>query len=194
MKKLLAKITFPRFMIAACLVGSGVLGVLIWFNYQKITGQSAALATGGSVAETVRQIQAASKRYTNLYQAKGDENLRAQDNPQEYISAAATHDHVQIGRVDIRFAPRTLTPTTTDHVYTVLPHRGTRDAPTFTRNRIANFFWKLEFDSRRVRITELSLTAVDQQGRPWRNFEAYPLDLWSFSCKLTSRQRVEEAP
>lgn len=188
MKQFLAKMTFARVMIVASLLGSCVLGWFIYHNQIKIRDNSAALAEGGSVANMVRDIQSLSTRYSKLDQSTRDEKLRAQDNPQSYIDGIASDESVQVGRVDIKVSERPLPSSNNviDKVYTVSPFL--RDA-TFTRNQIANFFWHLEKVSRRVRITDLSITAYNQDNKPRVLPEEYPSDRWSFTCKVTSRQR-----
>jgi len=192
MKALLAKLTFARVMIIASLLGSCVLGWFIYQNQQKIRQATIDLAEEGPVATLVREIQSLSKRYTKLYQSQGDEKLRAQANPQSYIDGIASDEKVMVGRVDIKIAERDLTSSISDKIYSVSPFE--KDA-VFGRDQIANFFWKLEADSRRVRITELAITALNDQGKPRVAKEEYPSDKWSFNCKITSRQRKGgEAP
>ena len=192
MKALLAKLTFARVMIIASLLGSCVLGWFIYQNQLKIRQATIDLAEEGPVASLVREIQTLSKRYTKLYQSQGDEKLRAQVNPQTYIDGIASDPKVMVGRVDIKIAERDLTSSISDKIYTVVPFE--KDAK-FGRGQIANFFWKLEADSRRVRITELSITALNEQGKPRIAKEEYPSDRWNFTCKVTSRQRKGgEAP
>ena len=79
--------------------------------------------------------------------------------------------------------------TVTDRVYTVTPFLR-EDA--FSRGQIANFLWKLEYDSRRVRVTELTLTALDADNKPRVKPDDYPSDKWTFKCQVTSRQKESE--
>ena len=189
MKGFFAELNFARVMILTCLVGSCVLGWFIHENYGRIKLQDEALAPDGRAAQLVREIQSLSKRYTELYDHKSDENLTAQGNPQTYISNIAGHEDVRLGRVDIKVSDHTVTNTVRDKTYTVTPQEREK---AFLRSNIANFLWKVEADSRRVRVTQLTMTAHNSQGKTRVQPEEFPDDTWTFSCKITSRHRVGE--
>ncbi len=189
MMNFFGELNFARVMILTCLVGSCVLGWSIRENYEQIKLQDQALAPNGKAAQLVRQIQSLSKRYTELYDRKSDEKLTAQGKPQTYISDTAAHVDIRVGRVDIKVNERSVTSNIRDKTYTVTPQE--RDTQ-FLRSNIANFLWKVEADSRRVRVTQLTMTAHNSQGKTRVRPEEFPEDTWTFSCKITSRQRTGE--
>lgn len=189
MKETLAKLTFARTMILVCLLASVWLGWQIWGNHQKISQQSRELAPEGRVAELVRDIQAHSQRYTQLYKSRDSESLKGEGNPLSYITKIAADKHVRIGKVDITPSERQVTSNIVDKKYAVRPSQ--RD-DKFTRNQIANFLFKLETDSRRVRVTEVTLEALNADGKPRVDPEEYPSDNWNWNISVTSRQRISE--
>ena len=74
-----------------------------------------------------------------------------------------------------------------DKVYLISP--SLKD-DTFRREQIANYLYKLENESRRVRVTDLVVEALNADGKKNLKPEEYPSDLWSFTFTVTSRQRT----
>lgn len=191
MKEMLAKLTFARTMILVCLLASVWLGWQIWVNQQRISTQSRELAPEGRVVELVRDIQAYSQRYTQLYESKDSESLKGESNPLSYVTKIAADKNVRIGKVDVTPNERQVTSNIVDKKYVIRPSE--RD-DKFSRNQIANFLYKLETDSRRVRVTEVTLEALNEQGKPRVKPEEYPTDDWTWQISVTSRQRISNEP
>jgi len=58
---------------------------------------------------------------------------------------------------------------------------------TFQRLRIANFLYTLEYDSRRVKVTDMKLEIAEKKPKP----HEVPADEWFFDAEVTSRQRAD---
>ncbi|MCA9002590.1 MAG: hypothetical protein KDB61_11750, partial [Planctomycetes bacterium] len=74
-----------------------------------------------------------------------------------------------------------------DNIYTVVPkslNAGSRSAPTFQRTQLANFMYKLEEGSKRVKVTNFRIDTA----KPIKP-EEIPDDRWAFQCSITIRSK-----
>jgi len=58
---------------------------------------------------------------------------------------------------------------------------------SFGRIKLGNFFYSLESDSRRVKVTEIKIEMDNRKTKPHEK----PNDKWTFDCKVTSRQKKD---
>ena len=85
------------------------------------------------------------------------------------IGAPATTEAISKGVVDKKYVIKPDNPKT-----------------PFARMKLVNFFYTLEDDSRRVKLTRVKMEVLDQKGLKTHEV---PKDEWTFDCELTSRQR-----
>jgi hypothetical protein len=74
-------------------------------------------------------------------------------------------------------------------MYAILPKNlgsGSNSIPTFQRTQIANFMFKLEEGSKRVKVTEFEIGTA-KALKP----EDIPDDKWTFKCSMTIRGKSE---
>lgn len=177
----LASMTFPRWVIVASVLGSGYLGWEVWHKAQRLHEVEDELRR---VKPLVQSIQQNGARLDQLQKTADKEGLRGeQANPELYITQIAQQDRVDIGQVNI--TPRTTSPQRgiEDRHFAIRPNSRTE---RFSRGQIGNFLYKLEADSRRVRVTDLKITPVDRL-KPGELGD----DAWTFEATITSRQAVE---
>ena len=73
----------------------------------------------------------------------------------------------------------------TDHTHTITPLDPKRD---FGRVQLANFFYKLESDSSRVKVTDIDIRNMEDRGL---DDAAIPPDRWTFKATITTREKSE---
>ncbi|MHC4261062.1 MAG: hypothetical protein ACYSWX_00945 [Planctomycetota bacterium] len=179
--KLLAQLNFARFVILASFVGSMVLGYLLWVQTQELTQIDRTLR---QAPVKVQGLQAQAMQVKDLMRQATDEGLGRQSDPEQYIRETARESSVNIGQV-------TPTPQTKegqgyeDTHFTIKPARS--NTRTFSLGAIANYAYRLEEKSRRVRVTEIQVTPT---GRKLREHEILP-DEWTFTLKMTTREKVD---
>jgi hypothetical protein len=71
-----------------------------------------------------------------------------------------------------------------DSVYTIIPADKKRP---FTTSTIASFMYRLEADSRQIKVTDLSIEQIGRRTKP----SEIPPDEWTFQAAITSRQKKE---
>jgi hypothetical protein len=132
----------------------------------------------------VKDLMQTAQRHTTLARTLKDDSLGNQADLETYIRKVAAKDKVEIGNVNMTFSPEQRSKTVVDKVYRVKSDARER---TFQRLRIANFLYTLEFDSRRVKVTDLKLEVAEKKSKP----HEVPNDEWFFEAEVTSRQRSE---
>jgi len=176
----LQRMSFPRIVILLCSLGSLAFGVLVYLRTTRLAEVHNELVTVKSV---VRDIQTDAYRLAELQKAAGAENFKSQDEPETYIRKIAADDHINVGTVDI--APSTKNPARgiEDNIYKITPREKSQ---RFTLGQVGNFLYKLEAESRRVRVTQLKLTPYEKvtPGQVGK-------DAWTFEAELTTRTKVE---
>lgn len=184
MKAFLQKLNLARAVMLLALLGSLVLAWTGWTKQQQLSEMREELRA--DMPSLVKKLEAAGKRHTQLAKNLDKEGLKGQESLFTYAVKQATADRVEIGDIDGN--------ATTDKNVNV---KGVEDKKfvakpkdpkrPFTRTRIANYLYKLEEASRRVRVTDIELSLVDTRVKK----HEVPQDDWTFSVEITSRQRVE---
>jgi len=167
----LKQMTFAQGMIIVCLLGSLALSPLLYGNYKAIGELTAAVAEDGELSKLVARIQSNSLLYSQLYEQKSGEALQGQGRTTEYLLAIASDDNVDL---------------IVDETFTIKPDDPTR---AFDRVNIGNFLFTVENKTRRLRVTQLSMGALNATGKQKVMPEDLPSDKWTFSCRVTSRSR-----
>ncbi len=180
MKGFFGRMNFPRAVILTCSFGSLVLGGLVYLRTARLSEIESQLRR---VRDVLKEIQTDAYRLSDLLRAASAEKFKTQDEPEAYIRGIAAGNDTKIGQVDIQH-------------HTSSPFRGVEDRifkiksqiknQRFRRVNISNFLYKLEADSRRVKVTSIKLT-------PFEKLEPGELgkDEWVFEVELTSRSKVE---
>ncbi len=181
MKSFFANLNFPRAVILFCLLGSMVLGWLVFQRSRRLGEVEDELAR---VENLLREIQIDAYRLNDLQQLYAKQKFKGQDSAETYIRDIAADDLTKIGQVDI--VPRRQVPTAEfeDQIYTIKPMEKTQD---FSRSMIGNFFFKLESDSGRLKVTSIHL-------EPSEKLKAGEIgkDRWTFEAAVTSRSKIEK--
>ena len=175
--------SLARGIILGSLVLSLALAVTGFKLHQKRVGLDQALA--GAVPDLARETQVLSKRYSKLYREPELEGLKGQGNPETYLRGLIIDPKVRLGDVDIsKPTPTRPSKGVIDIKYRVVAQPRDRG---FDRRNLANFMWLIEEKSRRVRVTQLSLTR-EGSLKPWE----YGNDRWKWEIEVTSRQKEGE--
>lgn len=190
-----------RFIIVASLIAAAVLGFQIYGRQQRVDDYHAKLGLGPDsrfmpavegqpetmswVEKKVRSIQNLGRDFKEKTRQLEGEGLNGEDTPQSYIRSQAIKPRVAIGSLSITPNKRR-NRGYTDNEYSIVPESDDRGKPSFERTLITNFFFSLESNSSRVKVTALEIKSPGK-----RNFEDYPNDKWEFTCKLTERVKDE---
>ncbi len=180
MKSFFANLNLARGIILVSVIGCLVLGFLGWKRSQQLADLKDNLA---GIEPLTTQLMQSAQRHTALSKTFKDDNLDAQKDLETYIRKVATKDRVEIGNVNMTFTTEPRTKNVVDKVYRIKSDSRER---TFQRLRIANFLYTLEFDSRRVKVTDLKLEVAGKQ-KP----HEVPEDAWFFDAEVTSRQKAD---
>lgn len=133
------------------------------------------------VPKMLSQIQQLAVDHTRLKSELSGEGLSGEASPQTYIRKIATSSRVEIGDVKITESKRTPFTGIEDRIYTIRPSDSERG---FQRLKISNLLYKLEEDSSRIKVTDVS---IDIAQRRVKN-HIVPEDKWTFTTQVTSRQ------
>lgn len=181
MKSLLSNMNLARWIMLTSLLLSLVLAVTGYTLHQRRTELEDALA--GRVPRTTQEIQNLALRYTALRAEADRVGLTGQNDPMTYLAGLASMDKVALGNVDLRNPPST-TPRkgVVDEKYTI----RSADDRAVVRTKIANYMYRIEEKSRRMRVTGVN---ISREGslKPWE----YGNDRWKWNLEVTSRQKVE---
>lgn len=180
--RFLRTLNFARIVILLCLAGSIVLAYTGWKRHQANQALFTALQPGGKAEQLVRDVQKASRLYSQLVRERDADQLHGQSNPLTFITSVAWRDRINLGQVTIDPSEKPLGNGIVDKIYRITPDKKDK---AFFRSQIANFLYTLEADSPRVRVTQLSIETVDRRPDP----EDVPSDKWKFETRITSRQR-----
>ena len=185
MKAFFANMNLARWIILASIVGSLALAFTGWKLHARRVELERELKA--SVPNQALELQVLARRYSKLYKEAEREGLKGQADPESYIRTLASDEHVALGQVEVIRAPETFPrKDVVDRKYTIRPQSKDRGFP---RDRIANFMWKLESESRRVRVTMAQLDP-EKNLKPWE----HPTDAWKWTVEVTSRQKLETPP
>lgn len=200
MKTFLEAMTFPRAVILVCLIACIPLGWIGWKKSGELSQMETVLHREKRVGpdgseyylpsttmKLVEEIQILSIQLDQLQNQADKEKLKGGvPNAEDYIRGIASHDLVTIGDVDITPSKRETTKGIVDYKYVIKP--VDRERP-YARSQIANFLYKLEEDSQRVRVTSIDIRPVQKSVKPHQVFE----DKWTFDIEITSRQAEEDS-
>ncbi len=183
MRSFFGRLSFPRAVILFCSLGSLVLGALVWLRAQRLSEVKDELAR---VPNLVKEIQSDAYRLSELLRSASAEKFKAQSEPETYIRAIAVDGKINMGQIDITKVTKTPAKGIEDSIYKMVPQTKTQ---RYTRGHIGNFLYKLEADSRRVKVTRIKLTPFEKisPGEIGK-------DSWVFEAELTTRTKLESAP
>jgi len=174
-----------RVIMIVSVVLSLALGLYGWQQQSELSERKDELTK--RAPELVKQLQDAGRKHTQLSKNRTLENLGAgQDNLRTYANKQGLADRVDIGDLEMTMSndKNTGLPGVEDKKLRIKPQDPKKD---FSRTKIANFFYKLEESSKRVRITDLEITLLDTRVKK----HEVPEDKWTYECEITSRQRIE---
>jgi hypothetical protein len=183
MKSFFKNMNLARAIMLFSLVGVLVLGVIGWQRHTRLSELRAHYEQ--DVDKVVRQVMQLGRRHTQLSAAMRKEELAGQSDLESYIRKYAAADRVEIGNVNIAMSTDPRTKGVVDKKYTIKPSDKDR---SFSRTMVANFLYRLESESRRVKVTEIALELAEKRLKA---HEIPADDKWTFEAELTSRQRVE---
>lgn len=181
MKSFFKDFNLARGIILASILGCLVLGFLCWQRSQELGGLREDLAS--RVVPAVKEMVQFSHRHTTLSQSMKGEGLRGEENLQTYIRKVGTKDRIEIGELNMANTETEISKGVVDKKFTIKPDNPKQPFP---RMKLVNFFYTLEDDSRRVKLTRVKMEVLDQRGLKTHEV---PKDEWTFDCELTSRQR-----
>jgi hypothetical protein len=174
-----------RIMIVLLVLGSGFLGWTAYKQHQRIQFLRAALAPNGIVPKTVASIQQNAEEYALYKDRAASDQLKDQD-PASYIRGLAGHPNINIGRLELDRTEDEPARGINQLNYRIEPNDS---KTTFDRRNIANFLYKLEEDSRRVKVTYIEMnpaTKIDEGARPQ--------DTWRMKATISMRERKATGP
>ena len=182
MKSFFQGMNLARGIMLLSIVGCIALGFLGWQRTQKLAEMKDDL--NDRIKPLVKDLMQTAQRHTTLSKLLKDDSLSAQADLETYIRKVAAKDKVEIGNVNMTFSPESRSKTVVDKVYRIKSDARER---TFQRLRIANFLYTLEYDSRRVKVTDMKLEIAEKKPKP----HEVPADEWFFDAEVTSRQRAD---
>ena len=194
--KFLREMTAMKFMILLCVVAAGVLGWFGWEQHQRVkelrgylglTAQEELKPAKSKVEEEAENLQMAATNFTALTKELEGDNLRGANSPMTVIRGVASNSKIALGAIDIdpRESPGR---GFVDKTYAIKPKNlssESREAPTFQRTQLANFMFKLEEGSKRVKVTNFRISQPKKSLKP----EEIPNDRWAFTATVTIREK-----
>lgn len=179
-----------RIMIVALLIGSAFLGWRAWEQQGEINRYEEALKPNGLVEKTVERIQRKAYQYTQYKERSATEGVKGagdEGSIAEYVRGHAQGAKVQWGGVKIGKAKEKIASigkkSYKDTSYKVTAQEKDQ---TYDRHRIANLFYLLEKESRKVKITDINLSTA---GKTLSH--EIPNDAYDVDFTLTVRERAE---
>lgn len=184
MKDFFAQLNFTRVVILVSLVASAVLGFMVYNQKEKLAELNRQVDVKGP--RLVNEIQLKSQRYDQLMRQADKEKFGGgQADPELYITNIAEEPNVAIGQVKISPTEKVGNGGVIDKKYRIAPDDSNR---AYTRTAICNFLYRLEENSRLVKVTNLTLKPVKTQ-KP----EEFGTERWTFDAEITSRQAKEDS-
>ena len=174
------RMSFPRAVILLCSLGSLAFGVLVYLRTARLAEVHSELI---SVKNVVKEIQTDAYRLAELQKAASAESLKGQDEPETYIRQVAVDGAINLGQISITKGTKNPARGIEDSSYTIKPTEKTQ---RFTLGQVGNFLYKLEADSRRVKVTQLKLTPYEKIS-PGQGGK----DSWNFEAELTTRTKTD---
>ena len=183
MKAFFNSFTLARWIIVVSLFFSILLGWSGWYFHQRRTALETALVK--QVPDLAVELQTLSKQYSKLYKDAEREGLKAQDDPASYIRKIGSDPTIEIGQLSINTPPaQEFIKGVADRKITIKPQNVESG---FSRVALANFFWKLESESKRVRVTEIHMEPAQKGVKPQDTLN----DRWKWNAEATSRAKKD---
>lgn len=183
MKAFFKNMNLARAIMLFSIVGAIALGVIGWQRHARLSDLRASYEL--DVAKVVRQVEQLGRKHTHLSAAMRKDALTGQSDLESYIRKNAAEDRVGAGNVNIAMNDDQRTKGIVDKKYAIKSSDKDR---SFSRTTIANFLFRLESESQRVRVTAIELDLAEKRLKP---HEIPSEDKWTFEAELTSRQRAE---
>ena len=184
MKDFFRSMNFARWSILFSLLGSLAL---VWFGLwqnSQLSEMKSGLE-GGGASKLTQQIAQLARKHSQLSDSLKGESLQGEADMQSYIYKVATMDRVEVGNLNLNMpSPEQFSKGIVDKKVTIRPDNRER---SFARTVIANFLYTLEQQSRRVKVTMITIENFDKR----RKNHEIPDDKWTFTAEITSRQRSE---
>ncbi len=187
-----------RWIILFSVVGSLALGVVGYLQSSSLRALRSDLEKSGvrknaagsyddsDVAKLVRELDTLGRKHSQLAKAKRAEGFTETEGLNNYIERAIVQDGVELGDHGTDPSTVNVTKGIVDKKIRIKPN--SRDK-VFQRSKIANFLYKLEADSRRIRVTDL---VIELGGKSKvREHEVPEEGNWTYEVEITSRQREE---
>ena len=159
MKAFFKNLNLARAIMLFSIVGALALGFYGWQRHRQVAELRQHYQE--DVAKVVREVMQLGRKHTQLTLAARKDSLTGQADLESYIRSIAAADRVDIGNVNIsNSAPASSLKGVVDKTYLIKHSDKDR---SFSRSMIANFLYKLESDSRRVRVTDIKLETADKR-------------------------------
>ncbi len=184
---MLAKMTLARWIIVLSLLAAVGLGYYGYSMHARRLSLEDALTR--EVHEIALDLRNLARRHSVLTKQLDREGFKEQSDPATYIRAIAANAAVLMG--DVTVAP----PSEAEHIRGILDTRYTISSSSFDRGyprlNIANFLYKLESESRRMRVTRLRM---DPEAKNLKPENVLDVDSWRWEVEVTSRTKLETPP
>lgn len=173
-------------MIVLLLLGSGVVGWLVWERQQEIQAYESAMAEGGEVEFNMVKIVNAAREWSTSKKSLDAEGIKGNLDDEEavptYIRGIGQDSYVRWGGVTIgKPKAKDNVKGFDDVVYTV--KQSDKD-DAVSRNKIANLFYQLESKSRKLKVTDIDIRLSDSVKD-----EEIPVDLYNVDFEVSIRKR-----
>jgi hypothetical protein len=184
-KSLLQSLDATRLMILGSFIGALVMGGLVLLHQRPLL-EELDQQLDSDVKLLGRTVQSKAFQLAELQRQAGREQFKGEDHAETYIRQIASHEEVQVGQVDVTPAPDLFpAPGIRDRRYSIRPPRG--QDRSFRRDNLGNFLYRLEADSRRVRVTSIRISPHGRAPRP----HEVTSDRWDFQFEITTREKVD---
>jgi hypothetical protein len=181
-------LTLSRAIILGSFLGSAVVGYLLYREQERLGNYQAAI---DAAPKLVPVLVNKAQELEDLMKATAREEFGTSVNALEtYIYERAADPKVHLGQVDISkpieqviASARDGNPGVRDLVYKISPASSAKGE--YTRGEISNFIYLLEQDSRRVKVTGLTMTPTDKGPK----LDKFLSDRWKYDIELRVREK-----
>jgi len=182
---ILANLNSTRVIILGSFLGAAVMGGLVYAQKLEVAELDEQLSPRG-VPKLVTELQTSALELANLQRLADREQFKQRDDAETYARAIAGNQYVNIGQIDTKRSDNERVRGAIDSVISLTPPKGGKTA--YTRDQISNFLYKLEADSRRVRVTRVLMRKDPADKSKPHEVGA---DRWTFDVDITIRQPKE---
>lgn len=178
-----------RVMIVLLLLGSAYLGWNYSQQKETLARYEAAIAPDGPIEEEIYSTQIAAHKFSQLQGLAGSQLKKIGDSSESSIftqvQEVAQLPEVSMGGFSVSKPSRKSNREGfTDMIYRI-EHLDTKEA--VQRDRLANFFFKLERSHRSMKVTGVEVKLADR-AKPTE----IPADLWDVEFEVTIREEAEK--